>query len=74
MSTRMLLELLAGEKSVQEFENAYRMKPHENPFRRMLSAGRPISKVTVEPQSEQDDDLVTIEFGAPDPAFAPFRV
>jgi hypothetical protein len=39
----------------------------------MLQEGRLISKVTVEHLPDKDDDVVTIEFGAPDAAVAPFR-
>ena len=74
MSARELLEILAGAKTVAEFEKDYAMQPHSNPFRQMLTAGRLISKTTVERISEKDNDVVTIKFGPPDPAVAPFRV
>ena len=73
MSARLLLELLAGTKTIQEFEADYTLQPGQNPFHQMLAQGRLISKVTVEHHPEQDDDMVTLEFGEPDPAVSPFR-
>jgi hypothetical protein len=74
MSARMLLELLAGKKSAAEFEQEFGMTATENPFRRMLAQGRLISSIKVEHLPEEDDDVVTVEFGEVDPAVAPFRV
>lgn len=74
MSLRELQELLAGVKTIEEFENDYAMAPQSNLFRTMLSEGRLISKVTVEHHPEKDDDTVTIEFGDADAAVGPFRL
>lgn len=71
MSSRLLSEVLAGRTRVPHF---YAMKPEENPFKRRLDEGRLITKVTVEPQPEEDDYTVTIEFGEPDVAASPFRL
>lgn len=71
MSARLLSEVLAGRTTVQDF---YGMKAGENPFDRMLAAGRLITKVTIEPNPNEDDDTVTIEFGEPDVAVSQFRV
>jgi hypothetical protein len=68
MSLREFQELLAGVKTIEEFENEYSMAPQSNPFRTMLSQGRLISNVTVEHCPEKDDDTVTIEFGDADAA------
>lgn len=73
MSARMLLEILAGQLSVAEFMQNYRMEESKNPFARMLEQGRVIEEVTVEPHPEADDDRVTIRFGRPDAAIAPFK-
>ncbi|MGB0073277.1 MAG: hypothetical protein WBP71_10055 [Terracidiphilus sp.] len=73
MSARMLLEILAGQLSVRDFEQNYRIEGALNPFRRMLEQGRLIEGITVEPHPEADDDRVTIRFGKPDSAIAPFR-
>ncbi len=74
MSLRELQELLAGVKSIEEFENDYAMAPKSNLFRTMLSEGRLISNITVEKCPEQDDDTVTIEFGGADAAVGHFRL
>jgi hypothetical protein len=74
MSAREMLEILAGVKSVDQFEQNYSLEPGSNPFKLMLQQGRLISKVTVEHLPEKDDDVVTIEFGDPDSAVASFRV
>jgi len=74
MSARMLLEILAGHLSIRDFEQNYRMEAAQNPFRRMLGQGRLIEGITVEPHPEADDDRVTIRFGKPDSAVAPFRI
>jgi hypothetical protein len=73
MSARLLLELLAGTKTIQEFEAGYDFQRGQNPFHRMLAEGRLISNVTVEHRPKQDDDTVIIDFGEPDPAVSPFR-
>jgi hypothetical protein len=72
MSARMLLEILAGQLSVDDFEQNYRMKNIENPFRIKLQQGRLIDQITVDHHPEKDDDRVTIHFGKPDAAIAPF--
>ncbi len=74
MSARELLEILAGVKTVAQFQENYGLDERSNPFRQMLREGRLISKVTVERRPEEDDDTVTIEFGKPDAAIAPFRI
>lgn len=72
MSGRMLLEILAGQLSIDDFEQNYRMKNIENPFRIKLQQGRLIDHIIVEHHPEKDDDRVTIHFGKPDAAIAPF--
>ena len=73
MSARMLLEILAGHLSIRDFEQNYQMEGVQNPFRRMLEKGRLIEGMTIEPHPEVDDDRVTIHFGKPDSAIAPFK-
>lgn len=73
LSARMLLEILAGKLSIGEFMQVYRKDEAQNPFKRMLEQGRLIEEITVEPHPETDDDRVTIRFGKPDSAIAPFR-
>jgi hypothetical protein len=72
LSARMLLEILAGQLSIDDFEQNYRMKNIENPFRIKLQQGRLIDQITVEHHPEKDDDRVTIRFGKMDAAIAPF--
>jgi hypothetical protein len=74
ISARAVLEMLAGAKSVQEFEKEFGMNSEENPFRRMLNSGRLIKSVTIESKPDQDDDVAIFEFGEPDPAVGPFKV
>ena len=74
MSGREMLEILAGAKTVAEFEQNYGIKAGTNRFKQMLEAGRLITKVTIEHIPEKDDDEITIEFGKPDSAVAPFRL
>jgi hypothetical protein len=74
ISARTLLELLAGTKTIQQFEADYKFRSAENPFRRMLAQGRLLSSVTIEHRPEQDDDIATLQFGQPDPAISRFRV
>lgn len=73
MSARMLLEILAGQVTLEDFEAEYRMKPNENPFRLKLGQGRLISDVKIEKHPNKDDDRIIISFGEPDPAVWPFR-
>jgi hypothetical protein len=73
MSSRMLLELLSGNRTIGQFLQEYRMEPGHNPFSRALAEGRLISKVTIERQPDKDDDCAIVEFGDPDPAVVRFR-
>ena len=72
MSARMLLVILAGKLTVEDFEQEYRMKPEENPFRLMLAQGRLLKSINVEAHPDKDDDRVVIRFGVPDAAVSPF--
>jgi hypothetical protein len=72
MSARMLLEILAGQLTIDDFERNYRMKNIENPFKIKLKQGRLIDKITIEQHPGKDDDRVTIRFGKIDAAIAPF--
>jgi hypothetical protein len=74
MSARMLLEILAGTRTLEEFAADYDFARHGNPFQRMLERGNLISQVTVEYHPEEDDDVVTIGFRGPDPAVSPFQI
>ena len=74
MSAREFLEILAGTKTVAEFEQNYGYQPGSNPFKQQLAEGRLISKVMIERIPEKDDDKMIIEFLPPDAAIASFRV
>lgn len=74
ISARVLLEILAGEKQLSEFESDFGLKPGENPFKHMLRNGRLISGVTIERRPDDDDDVVTLRFGGGDAAVQPFSV
>jgi hypothetical protein len=72
MSARMLLEILAGQLSVKDFEQNYGREHSQNPFKIKLEQGRLIEGITIEPHPDSDDDRVTIHFGKRDAAVAPF--
>jgi len=76
MSTRTLLELLAGKMPIDEFTKTHALDPRTpvNPFMQRLRNGQLITAISVHPQPDQDDDEVTIEFGDPDPAVSAFRM
>jgi len=73
MSARELLEILAGKRTIEQFEQNHSFSSGTNPFARELARGRLISRVTIQHVPEHDDDRVTIEFGTPDPAISPLR-
>jgi hypothetical protein len=73
ISSRAVLELLAGKITVAEFQRDHGWDISQNPFDRALSEGRLISKVTVTSAGDQDDDWIEFEFGSVDPAASPFR-
>jgi hypothetical protein len=77
--SRVLLELLAGNISVDELHKYhwFRDPPgQETPhfFKVMREHGHTIRSITVERIENFDDDWVTFEFGDPDPALVPFRI
>ncbi len=68
------MQLLSGELSQEEFCKAYRFDgQHVNPFAFAVSQGRLIQSASLS-KLDDDDDLVTFEFGEIDPAVAPFFV
>ena len=74
MSARVLLEILAGEKTLSEFERDFGLKPGGNPFKQMLESGRLISEVSIERRPDEDDDVIALRFGNRDAAVRPFSV
>jgi hypothetical protein len=72
MSARMLLEILAGRRTLEDFGKDYSFDKFGNPFSLMLDQGKLISKITIERHPEKDDDVATIEFSGSDAAVSPF--
>ncbi len=77
ISSRALLELLAGRKTVEDFVKDADMGPAfgmgPNPFLKQRLAGSMIKSIRLVPHPDRDDDEVEVEFGGPDPALSPFR-
>ncbi|MEO7659627.1 MAG: hypothetical protein ABIV48_08430 [Pyrinomonadaceae bacterium] len=70
LSSRTVLELLAGELSYEDFPDDYR-----NFFAEMMKDGKLFEKLDIEKsETEEDDDWLWISFGKPDPAVALFYV
>jgi hypothetical protein len=81
ISLRALHELLAGRRSIEEFNALHSWRTLEepgitqvNPFDRTLAEGRMVKDVRVERDENADDDWITLEFGQPDAAISPFVV
>jgi hypothetical protein len=74
MSARMLLEILAGRRTLEDFGKEYSFDRLGNPFSQMLDQGRLISEITIEKHPDKDDDVAVIEFRGPDAAVSPFSV
>jgi hypothetical protein len=83
ISSRLLLELLAGKRSIGEVHKLqhwrFKADPQDNrstlnQFERWLDEGRLPVAITVERDPEGSDDWVEFEFGDPDPAVSPFKV
>ncbi|MEA5666595.1 hypothetical protein VA603_03475 [Stenotrophomonas sp. MH1] len=72
ISSRDLMQLLSGNLSQEDFCRAYGFHNKDvNPFALALSQGRLIQRASLS-KLDEDDDLVTFEFGQTDPAIAPF--
>lgn len=81
ISSRELMEILAGRRTVEELNTLHRWRavdaPNDNnlmvnPFDRALKNGRLPSEITVIPTDEEDcDDWIEFKFGDPDPAISP---
>lgn len=79
LSARVVLELLAGKISYEEFQRTYGWHPaservHSNPFAQALDRGQLFSAASVDPGGDADDDWLVFNFGTPDPAAGPFRI
>lgn len=76
MSARKIQEVLAGKITPKELFADY-TRPGErqfNPFERALNQGLTIAATNVIKVPDQDDDLIEIVFGLPDPAIRKFEV
>ena len=75
ISARTVLELLAGRLDYAKFSMGYGLG-RSNPFLRNLREGRLIVSAMIERSEfpEDDDELLTLEFGEPDPAVSPFKI
>lgn len=81
ISSRAILELLAGRMSQQEFFERHRFIPSDfgsgpyiNPFDLGLGRGLVIDGITFEKAEPEDDDWITFELSGPDPAVSPFAL
>ncbi len=69
ISSRTLLDVLAGKISYDEFPDEYK-----NFFNRKLTEKKLINELEFEKQSENDDDWIIFKFGEQDLAISPFTV
>lgn len=74
ISTRELLDLLAGKLDQKLFAKNHEMSRGKNIFSLYEAQGKMIKKAYVENRPEDDDDWVILEFAAGDPAVSDFRV
>jgi len=79
LSARVVLDLLAGKISHEEFQRTYgwdtaseRAQP--NPFTQAVECGQLFTAASVDVGGDADDDWLEFSFGKPDPAAAPFRM
>jgi hypothetical protein len=78
LSARVVLDLLAGRISAEEFQRIYGWHPESerfepNPFARALERGQLLTTASVSPGGDEDDDWLEFGFGDVDPATAAFR-
>jgi hypothetical protein len=81
ISARMLMDLLSGRVTHEEFIERYDSIPgiartpgYTNFFDMRLKNGMLISDISIEKSDEEDDDVITIKLSGPDPAISPFTV
>src|SRR5665213_1873637 len=74
MSTRALLELLAGRISQETFNQRFSSERGRNIFEQQLKAGCLLESASVERRSNEDFDEIVLKFGGPDPAASEFAV
>jgi hypothetical protein len=74
ISSRELLDLLAGRLDQRRFAENHDTGGGTNIFSIFRSQGRMITAASVEHRPEDDDDQVILRFGAGDPAVSKFRI
>jgi hypothetical protein len=74
ISTRELLDLLAGKLDQNRFAENHRMGGADSIFKLYQSRGKMIKRAEVERRQDQDDDWIIFEFSDDDPAVSKFRV
>ncbi len=77
ISSRAVMDLLAGTLSQNDFQAAYGWHPDaprgaRNPFAMAKSRGQLIKSIEIKASQDSDDDWLVVHFGRPDPAVAPF--
>lgn len=77
ISSRAVMDLLAGTLSQNDFQEAYGWHPDDphgarNPFAMAKARGQLIRSVNIEASQDSDDDWLVVQFGRPDPAVTPF--
>lgn len=74
ISSRAILEILAGETTIEDFTEINFHPLVGNPFKAKLKEGRLISSVEIEnTEDEQDDEYLVFNFGEPDVAISDFK-
>lgn len=74
ISSRAILEILAGETTIQDFTEINFHPLVGNPFKAKLKEGRLISSVEIEnTEDERDDEFIVFNFGEPDVAISDFK-
>lgn len=80
ISSRGLLELLAGRNELKQFLQDHGQAPtdthpaNQNYFALRFNEGRLIENVRIEKSADRDDDWIVFELGNPDPAISKYRI
>ena len=74
MSTRTLLDLLSGRLTQERFSEAHQVGGDRNVFENLLRQAFALREATVDRRPDEDDDEIVLQFQAPDPAIALFRI
>lgn len=72
LSSRLVLELLAGAKTIEEVESSLGWDDGSNPFRRLLAQGQLIEHASLTSGGDTDDDWLDLHFNDGDPAVSMF--